>query len=72
MNIISQGKETTDEDFIWMWSQFQNKSYTKLMAASNGNTPEVILWSSHLTNEANIGNLVKEKLNLHLLRKVKL
>ena len=61
MNIILQGKGTTDEDFIWMWSQFQNKSYSKLTAASNGNVPEVILWSSHLTNEANIENLVTKQ-----------
>merc|ERR1712110_190809 len=53
----AEGKGTTDEDFIWMWSQFQNKSYSKLTAASNGRIPEVILWSSHLTNEDNIHNL---------------
>ena len=57
-----QGRGTTDEDFIWMWSQFQNKSYSKLRTASNGNTPEVILWSSHLTNEENIHNLVQDKM----------
>ena len=53
-----QDRGTTDEDFIWMWSQFQNNSYSKLRTASNGSTPEVILWSSHLTNEENIHNLV--------------
>ena len=56
--MLFQDKGTTDEDFIWMWSQFQNKSYSKLIAASKENIPQVILWSSHLTNKANIQNLV--------------
>ena len=69
-----QGKGTADEDFIWMWSQFQNKSYSKLLEASNGSKPEVILWSSHLTNEDNIHNLVRRfkmrasQYNFHLSR----
>ena len=69
-----QGKGTADEDFIWMWSQFQNKSYSKLTEASVGNIPEVILWSSHLTNEDNIHNLVRRfkmrasQYNFHLSR----
>ena len=39
---------------MWMWSRFQNQSQARLQAAaaSSGlDTPELILWSNHLTSE---------------------
>ena len=60
--LVEQGRGLNEDDFIWMWSQYQNKSYEKLVNASKTagltNVPEVILWNSHLTNKEYINYLV--------------
>ena len=53
--LISQGRKLNEEDFIWMWSKYQNTSFSKLQNASKSSgqaqAPEVVLWNSHLTLE---------------------
>ncbi|XP_059486411.1 chitooligosaccharidolytic beta-N-acetylglucosaminidase-like isoform X2 [Neocloeon triangulifer] len=42
--------QLTDEDFMWAWKYFQSKALQELDKAYNHSSPDVILWSSHLTD----------------------
>ena len=57
---------------MWMWSRFQNQSQARLQAAaaSSGlDTPELILWSNHLTSEQYINYLNPDTYTIQVRQK---
>ena len=50
-----KGHGINEEDFMWMWSHYQNRSYANFVNSTSlanlSQTPNVILWNSHLTDK---------------------
>ena len=57
-----KGHGINEEDFMWMWSHYQNRSYANFVNSTSlanlSQTPNVILWNSHLTDDQFLHYLV--------------
>ena len=57
-----KGHGINEEDFMWMWSYYQNRSFVNFVNSTSlanlSKIPNVILWNSHLTDEHFIHYLV--------------
>jgi len=44
-------KNGTDEDFLDLWRDFQQKAYTKVLEATSGQSMPAIIWTNSMTEE---------------------
>jgi len=52
--MLDNGKGLAKEDFIELWSIFQDRAYEKVKAANNGEHIDAILWTSELVSKEHI------------------
>jgi hexosaminidase len=52
--MADQGYGRAEEDFLRLWSDFQQRALDKLTEANKGVKLPVILWTSHLTEKGKV------------------